>query len=357
MRNTYFRFVVLIIVNILVFAVFFGVAEIGYRIYCDGITKSVTNISNLLGNVPYSNLGTSNWVIFDKELGYRLNPNKNGINSFSIRHGNIKIPKPNGLHRILYLGDSIPWDEAGFVDQTRKLLEKRGNYEVINAAVQGYTSYQEVLFYEKHLKSIRPDLVIWTYCLNDNYKFLHRFDEKAKMLWTKEAEKSLEINSFWDQMVSRSYFLTKLHLILLSKSSPRPPTSDTIFGWEDSIDFNIAWKEYSWKDHEQQIVKLKNILAEQDTELAIIIFPYEPQLLIKDSNKHANYITKPQQYLYELCKKHNIPYLDLYPKFKEEYSRNKVLYRDGIHLNPDGHALATQQIMTFLKKNDLLEIQ
>ena len=348
------RLIFLLLVNCLVFIVLFAIAEIGYRIYSDGASNTISTLGDFFNKAPYSNLGTGNWVIFDEELGYRLNPSQKGINSLSIRHGEISIPKPAGTKRILYLGDSIPWDRGGFVDQSRTALQKQGSYEIINAAVQGYTSYQEVLFYEKYLQPIQPDLVIWTYCLNDNYTFLHHFNEKAQMLWTKEAEASLKLNSSWDLLLSKSYILTRLHMAFLAQPEQYQKTGHTIFSWQDSIDFNIAWKKYSWKNHEQQIIKLKKILETQNAALAVVIFPYEPQLLIQDSEKHIDYITKPQQYLTDLCRKYSIPCLDLYPTFAERYAQKATLYRDGIHLNSDGHVLATQEILSFLHNAELL---
>ncbi len=356
MGKKYFRIVALVFVNCIVFLVLFVAAEISYRVYCDGFTKAVAGIVHYFDEVPYSNLGISNWVIFDEELGYRLNPRKDAYNNFSIRHGEIAIPKPEGVHRIIYLGDSIPWDRDGFVKRTRDFLKEKGQFDVINAAVPGYTSYQEVLFYQKYLEATTPDLVIWTYCLNDNHKFLHRFDEKAKMLWTKEAERTLRINSFWNRIVSRSYLLTRLHLGIISRIK-RNKNSNYKFVWENTVAWKIAWKDYSWVDYENYLLKLKNILDNQNAKLAIIVFPYEPQLLYRNDAENYDYAVKPQRKLRALCKKYDIPCLDLYQRFADEYSRNKKLYRDRVHLNSAGHNLATQQILSFLLENRLLSLE
>src|SRR5688500_12129701 len=100
----------LLLINIAIFLLAFGLLEVTYRIYRDGFRKAFVNIVDL-SQVPYSNLGTSNWVIYDNELGYRLNPDRPDINALSVRHDEITIPKPAGLFRILVLGDSIPWDQ------------------------------------------------------------------------------------------------------------------------------------------------------------------------------------------------------------------------------------------------------
>lgn len=91
MRTKFSRFSFIVLVNGIVFLVLFLAAEISYRAYKYGFTKAVKGIIHFFDEVPYSNLGTSDWVIFDEELGYRLNPNKEKFNNFSIRHGEIAI--------------------------------------------------------------------------------------------------------------------------------------------------------------------------------------------------------------------------------------------------------------------------
>ena len=91
-------------------------------------------------------------------------PINRGINTLSVRHGEIINPKPRGKYRIIVLGDSIPWDKLGFVSYMGELLSKDENIELINASVPGYTAYQEVLFFKKYLQQTEPNLIIWTYC-------------------------------------------------------------------------------------------------------------------------------------------------------------------------------------------------
>jgi hypothetical protein len=144
------RFCYVGIINLLLFLVLFFLAELAYRVRADGVGKATGNLLEYLrdlpNSVPYSNVGTGNWVIYDDQLGYRLNPKQSGINTLSVRHRDIITPKPRATQRILVLGDSIPWDKLGFVSYMGELLSKEVNIEVINAAVPGYTAYQEVLF-------------------------------------------------------------------------------------------------------------------------------------------------------------------------------------------------------------------
>ena len=353
-RRRPLRWVFVVMVNVFVFLVLFGFVEIGYRIYRDGFFRAFTGLANDFLRVPYSNLGTSNWVIYDRVLGYRLNPEREHFNSRSVRHGEIAVPKPKDVFRILYLGDSIPWDRKGFVKLTRDFLEKRGRFEVINASVPGYTSYQEVLFYKRFLKETTPDLVVWTYCLNDNHRFLHRFDENARMLWTKEAERTLEADGLWGSGASRSYLLTRLRLGVHHEIQQRRSKTKSRFPWESTVDFNIAWKDPPWLDYEAYLLDLQGLLKEHNGKLAVVVFPVEPQLMYRYDKENLAYVLKPQRRLLALCEKHRVPCLDLYPAFSAEASRGRRLFRDGIHLNAEGHRCVTLQTLRFLVENHLL---
>lgn len=339
------------IINVLIVVVLFSLAELSYRAHRDGVKTATLNLTNYLRDVPYSNLGTGNWVIYDEQLGYRLSPHKSGINSLSVRHGDIITPKPHGLYRILVLGDSIPWDKPGFVYHMEEMLSREENVEVINAAVPGYTAYQELLFFKRYLQQTEPDLVIWTYCLNDNHKFLHRFDEKARMLWTDEALESLKTSSLFDKMVSRSYILSELKVRILAKQKQRQPCQ---FPWECVPDFNIAWKDEPWARYQEYLEEMKRLTQQMHSQLAIIVFPYEPQLEQLDRMQDTEYVLKPQRQINALCQKYNVPCLDLFPAFHKKKGNAIKLFRDGVHLTEEGHQLTAALIYTFLHEKNLL---
>jgi lysophospholipase L1-like esterase len=347
------RILIVLLGNALMTLVLLGLLELGYRIYRDGFSKAFSNIVKHSG-VPYSNLGTSNWMIYDDELGYRLTPDGPNINRLSVRHGELAIPKPPGLYRVIVLGDSVPWDKDGFVSQLGEELNGLGTYEMINASVPGYTTYQELLFFKRYLLQTDPDLLIWSYCLNDNHKFLHQFDEKGGMLMTREARESLEVNSTWDSIVSRSYVLSALRVRLIAARQQGTEKNRSKFVWENQRDFNVAWKDHSWRSYEEHLRDMINLLRGGKTKLAIVIVPYEPQLTHRHDVANHEYVTRPQRLLNALCQKYRVPCLDLYPEFSASYDQGQTLYRDGIHLNKTGHRLTTSSLYDFLLRNKLL---
>ncbi|MCG2710758.1 MAG: hypothetical protein L6416_00225 [Candidatus Omnitrophica bacterium] len=99
------------------------------------------------------------------------------INSKGIRDREFKIPKPEGIFRIIVLGDSVTFGTEYPVELTYpKILEKLLNkkpgpnirFEVMNAGVCSYNAVQKFLFLKNKLLDYEPDIVILQF-LNDDY--------------------------------------------------------------------------------------------------------------------------------------------------------------------------------------------
>jgi len=334
----------MVLVNIFVFFFLFLVLEFTFRVYKDGPKRALMAFLPFENRVPYSNLGTGKWVISDDELGYRLNPAV-FKNSLSIRGPEVKIPKPQNVRRILFLGDSITWARPGFVDQIGTSFPAPQRVEVINAGVPGYGTHQESIFLKRFLLKTEPDLIVLVYCLNDNHPNLHRFNERAEMLWTKEAQDELRIRTTWDWIVSESYVLTTIKVGLLSY---RPDKRHSEYEWEQRVDFHIAWEEESYKASEQEFIQMKTALAKIGSQIVCVIVPFEPQLKAEYLKRNRDYVLFPQQKMAGICRRNGIQYLDLFPVFLKESSKSESLFLDGIHLNEKGHRIAANAIYQFL---------
>lgn len=81
--------------------------------------------------------------------------------------------KPPGLHRIVGLGDSIPFgfgvdEENTYLFLLERLLDEEGwPCEVLNLAVPGYNTAMEVEMMESRGFRYEPDLIILGFCQND----------------------------------------------------------------------------------------------------------------------------------------------------------------------------------------------
>lgn len=95
-------------------------------------------------------------------------------NGHGLRGGEVSVPKPAGVYRILCLGDETVL--AAEVDETETfcarlqadLKARTGRQvEVLNAGVPGYCPLLSVLQYRHHLAGLEPDLVILNFDMSD----------------------------------------------------------------------------------------------------------------------------------------------------------------------------------------------
>src|SRR4051794_29725531 len=86
--------------------------------------------------------------------------------------GHKLITDQNGVVRIAGIGDSVMWgtgvnEEDSILGFLEKNLKMVSSYEVINASVVGYSTYQELLYLKKYVLPLKPDVVLVNYCEND----------------------------------------------------------------------------------------------------------------------------------------------------------------------------------------------
>lgn len=125
----------------------------------------------------------------DDELGHRLRPDliltnlrtpyfthpEIRTNSLGFRDGEVAIPKPAGVFRILSLGDSYAFGwgvkaEESYSSWLEATLAERSagsRVEVINAGVTSYASWKERLLLDRTIETLTPDLVICQVADND----------------------------------------------------------------------------------------------------------------------------------------------------------------------------------------------
>ena len=105
---------------------------------------------------------------YDPDLFWKINPNQEGINSWGFPGREINPVKPEGVYRMVFLGDSILY--AGYPFLVEQCLhDAEVQVEVIPLAVPGYSSYQGHLLAEKFGALLKPDLVVVQFGWNDHW--------------------------------------------------------------------------------------------------------------------------------------------------------------------------------------------
>ena len=318
-----------------------GAGEFALRWRVEGGARAAWR-SLIDSGAPFSDLGTGNTLIADPELGYRYNPARPEINSFGIRHAEIPPAKQPGIARVIVLGDSVSAPRDGYVSMLGERL--RGRAEVINAAIPGYTTFQQRRLLERHLLATGPDLVLVQYSLNDHHRFLHRFDAGQRLLLTEDARRALLPPGDGPllRLARHSYLVFRLRMAAL-RWRLRPGE----FPWENQPDVAPAWQDDSWGVFEQHLAAMNDRLREGNARLAVIMAPYRPQLEEKVRARGLAFVLKPQRRMAETCSRRGIPLIDLYPILAKTDWR--PLFSDNYHFTAAGHRLVAEAVMEFLE--------
>jgi lysophospholipase L1-like esterase len=112
------------------------------------------------------------------------------INALGFRDYEYTVDKPNGVFRIIVLGDSVTGGyRISFQEMYTKKLEQLLNrrpqrYEVMNFGTSQYSTVQEVALFREVGCRLSPDLVIVAYVLNDPTAAgsIHEFFQRDKAI-------------------------------------------------------------------------------------------------------------------------------------------------------------------------------
>lgn len=107
------------------------------------------------------------------ELVYRYKAGECGFNAQGYRDRARSVAKVAGSFRIVLIGDSVAEGqdlpmEQGMAAQLETLLQQGGlAAEVVLLARSGYSTSQQLYLLEHEVAAYQPDLVLWSYVLND----------------------------------------------------------------------------------------------------------------------------------------------------------------------------------------------
>lgn len=291
-------------------------------------------------------------LIADPDLGFRLNPASDGINSLGIPGPEIERTKPAGRRRILVLGDSISFPEDSWVYALAVALRRdhADRVEVINAACHGYTTYQQRVLLERDLAVLAPDVVIVQYCINDNWRFLHRLTSEGRRLLTPDAKTYLfpESHGVLGWLYRTSYLAYGVRRWIYARQTA--PVAE--FPWEDDAGVAPAWDDDTWIEQGAHFAAMAAKASAIGARLVVLGIPsqaqLDPVLLAKDEARTR----KPQRLLGAICDRLDVLYLDLHDVMAGHPAA--TLFTDGLHLSAIGHDLVATEVVALLTREQLL---
>ncbi|MCP2732043.1 SGNH/GDSL hydrolase family protein [Limnofasciculus baicalensis] len=277
--------------------------------------------------------------IADEKIGYLLAPNQKtkrfgnriSINEYSMRSAAIAKQRPPSTLRVFLLGDSIV-NGGWWTDQEQTLSGLIANQlkthtgkekaplekiEVINASANSWGPRNEVAYLQRFGIFESQALVV---VINTDDLF-------------GTAPTSVPVGR------DRFYPSQKPPLAIVEAitrfSRYQPPAEMAAVNAEkgDRVGFNL-----------EAIGKIQEIVKQTDTQFLLVMTP----LLREVSNPGPrDYEIKARDRLIEFTKEQQITYIDFLPIFKETETP-ETLYRDHIHLSPEGNKKVTEVISQWL---------
>ena len=235
------------------------------------------------------------FVVQDKELGWRLQPRKEGplaTNELGFRDTPLNH---NSDKLILLLGDSISWGDGvddvkqlyPYLLETRLSEETGRTYEVINSSVPGYSTFQQLRYLQLYGIGLKPDVIVLQFCLNDvveRYSTLAQYGGDNVFLGV-DTRQSIQGAYGWLIRNSRLFeALTRL-LIGMSRNQQEYDVGNMA---SDQLSREL---ESAWALTLSEIDGIRDVAVRNDIPLMIVIAPYSFQL------EHPEKTNQPQRAL------------------------------------------------------------
>ena len=253
---------------------------------------------------------------------------------------------------ILNLGDSITFglnvSDVGHVygkvlqDELNDDAAGGGHYVVYNAGVAGYNTWQEAALLKQLTGSIKYDMVLLGFCLNDSSPMLYVSSDVKGAVVNVPGKINSPGQIFSRQFLRRSKLFVLMIESVKSMQRRYPAAFPSSMLWH-----NVLIKESAWQNLENTILAMKRSLDEQGKPFVVAIFPYAHQLKLEQKD---NLI---QNDLMRFCQANGIRCLDLFESFRRE--RDRIGYDvEGTHPDDTGHSVAARAIHEYLMQSHLL---
>jgi lysophospholipase L1-like esterase len=301
-------------------------------------------------------------------LQYELVPQSSDggsrISTLGLRDREYSALKPQGVLRVLVVGDSIAY---GFgVEQSEALSEQLeallANYdvpevtrfEVLNLGVTGYNALQVAENLRVRGLPLQPDLIVYVYCLNDPQAYSFELEALRAQLGSAKR-------GYWDALAqraarSRLLLLLRYAMATLRDRGPGMPGPD--MQW-------VAIANGRYADYFAELYRDPTALArlqsgidtivsaasEADAKLAVAIMPVFVHLDgYRLRTLHAQ--------VSRMFEQRGIPVYDLLPAYTVLMQRaGPVFVYNALHPNAIGHRMAALFLLRRLAQHGLLRNQ
>jgi hypothetical protein len=303
----------------------------------------------------------------DRELTYFHMPNQAGwiddglatINGLGLRGPAPAIPKPESIFRILVVGDSIVFgcgvnDDDTFCSILQKSLNRTSRnvtYEVINGGVNGFTTNQERILFERLAPKLQPDLVLVTFYWNDLLREGPKIANQATNASLADGATGKIIprdhlhmvgeGHWWDHVLRRSLAvytagrgIKRLCNVGASKDQFRLLETDLLNG-SQSREIDARWAEFS-----SELERISSFAKAIDCRVGLVLAASREQ--VRGEYPSAKLQSKAR----EIAERLDIFVVDPLPRLRQERDKLDLLFipYDRDHPGPIGHRIIGETI-------------
>jgi len=274
----------------------------------------------------------------DPRLIYTFKPNTQGTNSQGYFDNEHSHEKENGVYRITVIGDSIAQGQGVLIEESfprileEKLNQNPGNkkYEIIVLARTGYSTSQEMVLFKEEAFLYDPDLIIWSYVLNDPaHPVFH------------DANGELGRHYYKPKNATKHY-IEKKQFILKEK----------LKGRECPKEFHAFLQCAYWDNIVKDVKEIGAVIHRKKIPLIFVIHP----VFEKDKNFHQYSLIEEHHKLAELALQEGLVPLDLLDVFKphnplelKQTGPNPGVF-DPWHPNARGHYVIAEALIKAVKE-------
>jgi hypothetical protein len=299
----------------------------------------------------------------DPELGWKLVPGADDeyggirvqVNARGLRGPEVAVPKPPGVFRILWLGDSVTFGHGvarvedlfpfRVADGLSARLGRR--VESVDAGVGGWAPWQQRAWLEREGWSYAPDLVVVGFVLNDLTEPLSlvRYGGQGEG-WQLARSARGQLDRWLSESalvtVLRTGFVTLRFGADVRRGAAAAETRDVA---RLAAEPDAPQWQQSWRLTASNLERLFASSRARGVPVALLIFPYAFQLDAPPA------LAEPQRRVAAIAGASDVPALDLLQPLA---ARGGALFLDASHLSVAGHAAASEAIEAFLLERGLV---
>lgn len=245
--------------------------------------------------------GSPKTNVVDPDFGFRPVLGNSFYNIYGTKVNKYSLNKQPGTIRLLFIGDSVT--AKGYIVEGLKKVYGEDKFEYWNAGVGSFNTVQEVNFYKKYNKFIKPDHVILSFNLND----------------------------FGTTPVA--FFNTKNQLVVFAPKMPIKKVNTVLFKnsmlYRLYLGITVRLNKKIRKEIEYEairsITELRDVLSNEHINLTVLIIPiFKPYNKWRESEKRLRYK------IIKILEGLGIRYFDLIEVINDAERDGIVMYEEDI---------------------------